>query len=197
MTARAAVRRPTGNRLRAGRRRLHRPGRDPQHGLRRAHPIRDHSGCARPGHNAGRRHGRDRPGGGLGNPDTTARYRPRRRNRLATFSHQRMGYTRELPAVFREKRPNRRDQFVGDLHHSLSHILECSLIFCNRFLIGQGLVMLILSQKVCAGRIRTNVPTPGYNIQSLFRILPQHTVALRCTKSLELPQNGFLRGNQC
>ena len=53
-----------------------------------------------------------------------------------------MGYTRELPAVFREKRPNRRDQFVGDLHHSLSRILECSLIFCNRFLIGQGLVML-------------------------------------------------------
>ena len=55
---------------------------------------------------------------------------------------------------------------------------------------------LILSQKVCAGRIRTKVPTPGYNIQSLFRILPQHTVALRCAKSLELPQNGFLRGNQ-
>ena len=55
---------------------------------------------------------------------------------------------------------------------------------------------LILSQKVCAGRIRTNVPTPGYNIQSLFRILPQHTVALKCAKSLELPQNGFLRGNQ-
>ena len=55
---------------------------------------------------------------------------------------------------------------------------------------------MILSQKVCAGRIRTNVPTPGYNIQSLFRILPQHTVALRCAKSLELPQNGFLRGNQ-
>ena len=54
---------------------------------------------------------------------------------------------------------------------------------------------LILSQKVCAGRIRTNVPTPGYNIQSLFRILPQNTVALRCAKSL-LPQNGFLRGNQ-
>ena len=54
---------------------------------------------------------------------------------------------------------------------------------------------LILSQKVCAGRIRTNVPTPGYNIQSLFRILPQHTVALRCAKSLELPQNGFLRGD--
>ena len=54
----------------------------------------------------------------------------------------------------------------------------------------------ILSQKVCAGRSRTNVPTPGYNIQSLFRILPQHTVALRCAKSLELPQNGFLRGNQ-
>ena len=26
---------------------------------------------------------------------------------------------------------------------------------------------MILSQKVCAGRIRTNVPTPGYNIQSL------------------------------
>ena len=26
--------------------------------------------------------------------------------------------------------------------------------------------------KVCAGRIRTNVPTPGYNIQSLFRMLP-------------------------
>ena len=34
------------------------------------------------------------------------------------------------------------------------------------------------------------------HIQSLFRILPQHTVALRCAKSLELPQNGFLRGNQ-
>ena len=55
---------------------------------------------------------------------------------------------------------------------------------------------LILSQKVCASRIRTNVPTPGYNIQSLFRILAQHTVALRCAESLELPQNGFLRGNQ-
>ena len=55
---------------------------------------------------------------------------------------------------------------------------------------------LILSQKVCAGRSRTNAPTPGYNIQPLFRILPQHTVALRCAKSLELPQNGFLRGNQ-
>ena len=55
---------------------------------------------------------------------------------------------------------------------------------------------MILSQKGCAGRSRTNVPTPGYNIQSLFRILPQHTVALRCAKSLELPQNGFLRGNQ-
>ena len=27
-------------------------------------------------------------------------------------------------------------------------------------------------------------------------MLPQHTVALRCAKSLELPQNGFLRGNQ-
>ena len=54
---------------------------------------------------------------------------------------------------------------------------------------------LILSQKVCAGRIRTNVPTPGYNIQSLFRILPQHTVARKCAKTLELPQNGFLRGN--
>ena len=26
-------------------------------------------------------------------------------------------------------------------------------------------------------------------------ILPQHTVALKCAKSLELPQNGFLRGN--
>ena len=37
---------------------------------------------------------------------------------------------------------------------------------------------------------------PGYNIQSLFRVLPQHTVALRCAKALELPQNGFLRGNQ-
>ena len=59
-----------------------------------------------------------------------------------------------------------------------------------------GITTLILSQKVCAGRSRTNVPTPGYNIQSLFRILPQHTVALRCAKSLELPQNGFLRGNQ-
>ena len=64
----------------------------------------------------------------------------------------------------------------------------CGLMF--------GLSRLILSQKVCAGRSRTNVPTPGYNIQSLFRILPQHTVALRCAKSLELPQNGFLRGNQ-
>ena len=41
---------------------------------------------------------------------------------------------------------------------------------------------LILSQKVCAGRSRTNAPTPGYNIQPLFRILPQHTVALRCAK---------------
>ena len=40
------------------------------------------------------------------------------------------------------------------------------------------------------------MPLPGYNIQSLFRILPQHTVALRCAKALELPQNGFLRGNQ-
>ena len=40
------------------------------------------------------------------------------------------------------------------------------------------------------------MPTPGYDIQSLFRIQPQHTVALRCAKSLELPQNGFLRGNQ-
>ena len=37
---------------------------------------------------------------------------------------------------------------------------------------------------------------PGYNIQSLFRVLPQHTVSLRCAKALELPQNGFLRGNQ-
>ena len=55
---------------------------------------------------------------------------------------------------------------------------------------------LILSQKVCAGRIRTTVPLPGYNIQSLFRVLPQHTVALRCAKALELAQNGFLRGNQ-
>ena len=53
-------------------------------------------------------------------------------------------------------------------------------------------------------RYRTNdysvpvayVPTPGYNIQSLFRTLPQHTVARRCAKSLELPQTGFLRGNQ-
>ena len=62
---------------------------------------------------------------------------------------------------------------------------------------SKSMSMLILSPKVCAGRIRTNVPTPGYNIQSLFRILPQHTVALRCAKSLELPQNGFLRGNQC
>ena len=26
-------------------------------------------------------------------------------------------------------------------------------------------------------------------------MLPQHTVALRYAKSLELPQNGFLRGN--
>ena len=50
--------------------------------------------------------------------------------------------------------------------------------------------------KVCAGRIRTTVPLPGYNIQSLFRVLPQHTVALTCAKALELPQNGFLRGNQ-
>ena len=32
-------------------------------------------------------------------------------------------------------------------------------------------------------------------IQSLFHILAQHTVALKCAKSLELPQNGFLRGN--
>ena len=61
---------------------------------------------------------------------------------------------------------------------------------------GVEMGTMILSQKVCAGRIRTNVPTPGYNIQPLFRILPQHTVALRCAKSLELPQNGFLRGNQ-
>ena len=54
---------------------------------------------------------------------------------------------------------------------------------------------LILSQKVCAGRSRTNVPTPGYNIQPLFRILPQHTVALRCAKSLELPsKRGFYEG---
>ena len=44
--------------------------------------------------------------------------------------------------------------------------------------------------EVCVGRIRTNVPTPGYNIQSLFRTLPQHTVALRCAKSLELPGQG-------
>ena len=58
------------------------------------------------------------------------------------------------------------------------------------------ITIMILSQKVCVGRIRTNVPTPGCNIQSLFRILPQHTVALRCAKSLELPQNGLLRGNQ-
>ena len=62
--------------------------------------------------------------------------------------------------------------------------------------IGHWWTNMILSQKVCAGRIRTNVPTPGCNIQSLFRILPQHTVALRCAKTLELPQNGFLRGNQ-
>ena len=41
--------------------------------------------------------------------------------------------------------------------------------------------------------LETNVPAPGYNIQSLFRA--QHTVALRCAESLELPQNGFLRGN--
>ena len=40
------------------------------------------------------------------------------------------------------------------------------------------------------------MPFPGYNIQSLFRVLPQHTVALRCATALELPQNGFLRGNQ-
>ena len=37
---------------------------------------------------------------------------------------------------------------------------------------------------------------PGYNIQSLFHVLPQHTVALTCAKALGLPQNGFLRGNQ-
>ena len=37
---------------------------------------------------------------------------------------------------------------------------------------------------------------PEYNIQSLFRVLPQHTVALTCAKALELPQNGFLRENQ-
>ena len=70
----------------------------------------------------------------------------------------------------------------------------------NRFVflphVGESNTILILSQKVCAGRIRTNVPTPEYNIQPLFRILPQHTVALRCAKTLELPQNGFLRGNQ-
>ena len=73
-------------------------------------------------------------------------------------------------------------------------------LVCRLFNVHNGIQrrmqVLILSQKVCAGRIRTNVPTPGYNIQSLFRILPQHTVALRCAKSLELPQNGFLRGNQ-
>ena len=40
------------------------------------------------------------------------------------------------------------------------------------------------------------MPAPGYHIQSLFRILAQHAVALKCAKSLELPQNGFLRGNQ-
>ncbi len=40
------------------------------------------------------------------------------------------------------------------------------------------------------------MPAPGYNIQSLFRILPQHTVARICAKLLELPQTGFLRGNQ-
>ena len=34
-------------------------------------------------------------------------------------------------------------------------------------------------------------------MQSLFRILLVHTVSLRCANSLELPQNGFLRGNHC
>ena len=62
--------------------------------------------------------------------------------------------------------------------------------------VNEVLVKIDSLVKVCVGRIRTNVPTPGYNIQSLFRILPQHTVALRCAKSLELPQNGLLRGNQ-
>ena len=52
-----------------------------------------------------------------------------------------------------------------------------------------------LVKSLCRLNYRTNVPTPGYNIQSLFRTLPQHTVARRCAKSLELPQNGFLRGN--
>ena len=69
-------------------------------------------------------------------------------------------------------------------------------VWLNLTDLGIDASILILSQKVCAGRSRTNVPTPGYNIQSLVRILPQHTVALRCAKSLELPQNGFLRGNQ-
>ena len=32
------------------------------------------------------------------------------------------------------------------------------------------------------------------HIQSLFRILAQHGVALKCAKSLELPQNGFYEG---
>ena len=44
--------------------------------------------------------------------------------------------------------------------------------------------------------LEQTVPLPGYNIQSLFHVLPQHTVALTCAKALKLPQNGFLRGNQ-
>ena len=84
-----------------------------------------------------------------------------------------------------------------DLFDAAASIVETVFARTHRP-VSDAVVMaeLILSQKVCAGRIRTNVPTPGYNIQSLFRILPQHTVALRCAKSLELPQNGFLRGNQ-
>ena len=39
-------------------------------------------------------------------------------------------------------------------------------------------------------------PCLGTIYSSLFRVLPQHTVALTCAKALELPQNGFLRGNQ-
>ena len=51
-------------------------------------------------------------------------------------------------------------------------------------------------QRGCADMGSGELEPPGYNIQSLFRILPQHTVALRCVHSLELPQTGFLRGNQ-
>ena len=80
---RAAVCRTAGTWLRAGRCCRHRPGRHPQRGLRRAHPVRDHPGCAHTGHHADRRHGRDRPGGGLGNPHPAPRHRPGRRDRLA------------------------------------------------------------------------------------------------------------------